>query len=434
MGGVPAAALLFHEMGLLWEAPLRHPRNAAVAYQQAFKLSPRFLANIRAARRLFAEVGNWVMVVTLIDAELGASDARRARAALLFEKGQVLEQRLSREADAAVAIAQCLELEPEDVTLLVQLEQVYAEKSDYAALVKVYRLLSSGVHEPVARAVYLTSAGLLLEDRLKDPAGAAAMFREAFSIDRRDPQLLAAMKRVAQREGTVDEELAALASEAESQGPAAAPTFLQISKAYERLGRPEDALSALLAARRVSPGDPLILSELARIYEGQSRFDELADVLLAWVGSNTDESEYVAINQRLAALYEQQQREVDAVGRYHAILARVPGHAGALAGLGKLYYRGQNWQGLLDTYDAEAAATDDPRQKAGRIYKAAETLEERLGRIDDAIARYNTCLQLSAGYLPAQKALIRLYEKLGRWQELVAMYEQDLLQTSDLEQ
>lgn len=434
MGPVPAAALLFHEIGLLWETPLRHPRNAAVAYQQAFKLSPRFLANIRAARRLFAEVGNWVMVVTLIDAELAASDARRARAALLFEKGQILEQRLSREADALAAITQCLELEPEDVTLLVQLEQVYSEKSDYPALVRVYRLLAAAVTEPAARAVYLTSAGLLLEDRLKDPKAANELFREAFAMDRRDPQLLAAMKRVAQREGTVDEELAALAAEAESQGAAAAPTFLQISKAYERLGRPEDALSALLAARRVSPNDPLILSELARIYESQSRFDELADVLLAWVSANTDESEFVAINQRLAALYEQQQREADAVGRYHAILNRVKGHAGALAGLGKLHYRAQNWQGLLDTYDAEAAAIDDPRQKAGRVYKAAETLEERLGRIDEAIVRYNMCLQLSPGYLPAQKALIRLYEKLGKWPDLVAMYEQDLLQTSDREQ
>ena len=59
LGNSTAAALLFHEMGLLWEQPLRHPRNAAVAYQSAFKLAPRFLANIRAARRLFAEVGNW---------------------------------------------------------------------------------------------------------------------------------------------------------------------------------------------------------------------------------------------------------------------------------------------------------------------------------------------------------------------------------------
>ncbi|PZR07115.1 MAG: Adventurous gliding motility protein K, partial [Archangium gephyra] len=434
LGPVPAAALLFHEIGLLWESPLKHPRNAAVAYQQAFKLAPRFLANIRAARRLFAEVGNWQMVVTLIDAELGASEARRARAALLFEKGQILEQRLSRESEANAAIAQCLELEPEDVTLLVQLEQFYGEKGDFTALVTVYRQLAANVHEPSARAGYLTSAGLLQEDRLRDPVGASASFRAAFALERKDPQLLAAMKRVAQREGTVDEELAALAAEAELQGAHAAPTFLQISRTYERLSRPEDALAALLAARRVSPNDPLILSELARIYEAQGRFDELADVLLAWVGSNAEESEFVAINLRLAALYEQQQRDVDAVGRYHAILNRVTGHAGALAGLGKLHFRAQNWQGLLDTYEAEASAADDPKQKAGRLYKAAETLEERLGRVDEAIARYNGCLQLSPGYLPAQKALTRLYEKLGRWAELVAMYETDLLQASDREE
>lgn len=434
LGAVPAAALLFHEMGLLWEAPLKHPRNAAVAYQQAFKLAPRFLANIRAARRLFAEVGNWMMVVTLIDAELKATDARRGQAALLFEKGQVLEQRLSREADALAAINACLDLEPEDVTLLVQLEQFYAEKADYPALVRVYRLLADQVNEDAARAVYLTSAGLLMEDRIKDSQAAATFFRAAFAINRSDPQLLSAMKRVAQREGTVDEELAALAAEAESQGAAAAPTFLQISKAYERLSRPEDALSALLAARRVSPQDPLVLAELARIYEAESRFDELAEVLQTWVSANTEENEFVAINQRLASLYEQLNRPDEAVARYESILGRVRGHSGALAGLGRLHHRAQNWAGLLATYDAEAAATDDPRQKANRVYKAAETLEERLNQIDEAIARYSQCLQLSPGFLPAQKALIRLYEKLGRWPELVAMYEQDLLQTTDREQ
>lgn len=433
IGNQPGAALLFHELGLLWEG-LKHARNAAVAYQAAFKLAPRFLANIRAARRLFSEVGNWQMVAQLLDAELQATEGKRARAALLFEKAQVLEHRLSREIDGSAALAACLALEPEDVTLLVQLEQVLTEKGDFAGVVTINQLLARTVSDDGARAHYLTTAGLLLEDRLKDPTGAAQLFRQAFSVDRRDPQLLSAMKRVAQREGTVDEELAALAAEAEGQGPGAAPTFLQIAKAYERLNRPEDALSALLAARRVSPNEPLVLAELARIYESRGRFEELADVLLAWVSTNNDQSEFVAINLRLAALFEELKREAEAAARYKAILERSPGHAGALAGLGKLHYRLQNWLGLVETYDAEAAAADDPRTRAGRLYKAGETLEERLGQTDDAIARYKQALTLSPGFLPATKALTRLFEKLGRWNELVSMHEQDLLQISDKEQ
>jgi cellulose synthase operon protein C len=430
-----AAALLFHELGLLWEETLKNPRNAAVAFQNAYKLAPKFLVNIRAARRLFADVGNWQMVIQLLDAELAGTEEPRQKATLLFEKASILEERLSREADAKASWQQCLELKPTEVALLTQLEAHYAARNDYASLIEVYRLLAATLENPSLRAHYLTSAGLVLEERLKQREDAAACFREAFSLDRSDLLLLAAMKRVAEREGRADELLAALAAEAHVLGTQATPAYLQIAKVYERMGRKDDALAALLAARRVTPNEPLVLHELAGIYETQARYEELADVLLAWVGSINDESELVAINLRLAALYEEDlKRDQDAISRYQAILSRIPGHAAALAGLGKLYHRMQNWEGLVSVFDAEIAAAEDARQKAARMYKAAEVLEEQLGRQEDAISRYNVCLQLQPGYLPAQKALSRLYERQGRFAELVAMYEQDLLQTADRDQ
>ncbi|RKH44725.1 tetratricopeptide repeat protein [Corallococcus sicarius] len=429
------AALLFHEVGLLWEEPLKNPRNAAVAFQNAYKLAPRFLANIRAARRLFADVGNWQMVVQLIDAELIASEDPRQQASLLFEKGSILEERLSRDNDAADALRQALDRKPSDITLLTQLESVYASRNDAGALVEIYQLLAAAVVPPGLRAHYLTAAGMLLEERLKNKDAAAVCFREAFALDRSDPLLQAAVKRIAEREGRTDELLAALLAEAEGQGSQAAPAYLHIAKVHDRLGRKDDALSALLAARRVSPHEPLVLSALAGIYETQGRFEELADVLLAWVGSINDESELVAINLRLAALYEDDlKRDQEAAARYQAILARIPSHAAALAGLGKLSYRMQNWEGLVVVFDAEVTAAEDAKGKAARMYKAAEILEERLGRPEDAIARYNACLQLQPGYLPAQKALTRLYERQGRFAELVGMFEQDLLQTNDRDQ
>ena len=116
-----SAALLFHEVGLLWEEPLKNPRNAAVAFQNAYKLAPRYLVNIRAARRLFADVGNWQMVLQLMDAELAATDDARHQAALLFEKGIILQERLSRDEESAACLKQCLERRPTDVVVLTQL-------------------------------------------------------------------------------------------------------------------------------------------------------------------------------------------------------------------------------------------------------------------------------------------------------------------------
>jgi cellulose synthase operon protein C len=432
LGNSPHAALLFHEAGLLWES-LKQARSAAVAYQSAFKLAPGFLANIRAARRLFSDVGNWTMVVQLLEAEFSAAESKRMQAALLFEQGQVLETRLSKEAEATAAFEKCLDYGPEDVTLLVQLEQAFTDRADYPRLVKVERLLGEKLKDVGARVEYLTSAAQLLEDRLANPTEAAVLYRQAFSLERKNPQLLAAIKRLAQREGNPEEELAALAAEAELLGDRAAPTYLQIARTYERLHRPHDALSALVAARRANSDDALVLSELARVYEGDNRREELADVLKAWAAKNRDESEFVSLQLRLAQINEELGRHDEAVASFREIEARVKGHPMALAGLGKLYARTQNWNGLLETYEKEALAADESQHKATRLYKAAETLEERLGRVEEAIVRYRDCLSASPGFLPAQKALVRIFESRSMWAELVGIYEQDLLQTGDKE-
>ena len=163
-----------------------------------------------------------------------------------------------------------------------------------------------------------------------------------------------------------------------------------------------------------------MLSELARIYEAQGRYAELADVLLAWVAVNADESEFVAINLRLASLYEtaapRRRRHRPLPGDPHTR----PRARRSARRAGPAALPPQNWQGLYETYEAEAAATDEPRQKAARLYKAAETLEERLCKVEDAIARYNLPAARRRASCPAQKALIRLYEKLGRWTDLVS--------------
>ena len=116
--------------------------------QNAYRLAPRFLANIRAARRLFADVGNWQMVIQLLDAELAACDDPRQKAALYLEKAQVLEDRLSREDDAGTAYQECLRLRPQDISLLIQLEGVFAGKNDFTSLVEVQRILSESLEDP----------------------------------------------------------------------------------------------------------------------------------------------------------------------------------------------------------------------------------------------------------------------------------------------
>ena len=429
LGDDPEAALLFHEMGLLWEDPLRNPRNAAAAFQAAYRIAPRFIENLRAARRIFSDVGNWQLVLQLLDAELEATETGQARAALLYERALVLDERLDRHEEAARAFREVVAAQPGDVGLLSQLASIWSARGDARALADTLQLLARAVEDPRVAAEALLSAGLLLEERLRDPDGAAEAYREAFALDPSDPVLLAALARVAAREQRDDELLHVLAAEAENAGPHGSAAFLELARVYERLGRPEDALAALQAGRRLQPGDPLVLSAMASLLGDQRRLEELAEVLGAWAQTVHDEAEAVALYLRLASLYEEAlQRDERAVQCYRAILARVPGNAAALAGLGRLHARRRDWLGLIAVYDAELAVTAESASKATIHYRAGDIFESRLRDPDGAITRYQQALLLSPGYLPAQQALERLFERLGRWADLAAVLEQDVLQ------
>ncbi|MGO9064475.1 MAG: tetratricopeptide repeat protein [Myxococcaceae bacterium] len=429
LGEGPEAALLFHEMGVLWEDPLHNPRNAAAAFQTAFRLAPRFVENLRAARRIFSDAGNWHLVLQLLDAELEATPAGQSRAGLLYERALVLDERLERHEEAAEAFRQVVAAQPGDVGLLSQLTSVWAARGDARALADTLQLLAQVVEDPRVAAEALLSAGLLLEERLRDEHGAAEAYREAFALDRGDPVLLAALGRVAAREQRDDELLRVLAAEAENVGPSGSAAFLELARVYERLGRPEDALAALQAARRLQPRDPLLLSAMAALLGEQRRPEELAEVLGAWAATAHDEAEAVTLYLRLASLYEEAlHRDEQAVQSYRAILARVPGNGAALAGLGRLHARRRDWPGLLEVYDAELAVTLETAGKATIHYRSGEIYEARLRDPESAINRYQQALLLSPGYLPAQQALERLFERLGRWADLAAMLEQDVLQ------
>lgn len=433
-GAEPSAARLFHELGRQWEERAKNPRSAAVAYQQAYQIAPAFRPNLQSARQLFTEVGNWQMVVQLLDAEIAAAEPSEAPA-LLFEKATLLEDHLSRESEALAALRACLAARPTDLALLLNLEGRFAASADYEGLVDVNLLFAEALKDSALRAHHLTCAALLCEHRLSRPAQAATLLRSAFALERKNPLLLAAMRRLAEREGQHDELLGVLAAEAERLGPLAGPTYLHIAKVYEKLDRRADALASLTAARRVNPQDPLVLSELARAFEVQGRHEDLADVLRALAEQVTDETEVVALNLKLAALYEEDlRRDEEAIVCFQSILARIPGHLGALSGLGKLYHKLGRWQELVTINDAELEALAESKQRAARLYRAAEILEQHLGRTDEAVERYRRCLKLQADFLPAHKALVRLYEKAGRFAELLDLYERDLVHTLDRDQ
>ncbi len=437
--GETGSAPLLYEIGRLWEQHLQSPRNAAIAYQAAFQADRGYLPNLQASRRLFAEVGNWPMVAQLLDAEIEAVEDAPTKARLLFARGEVLNERLSRTPEARASFERAIELDPTNLEILAYLEGILVSSEDRRALVAILIRSAEVLEDPRASAYAFAAAARLLEGFPDQRHRALELSRRAFTRDPSDPTVSAQLRRHLRGAGEHDELIRILQAELEramdGSPAAAASTCHEIARLQLRMDREDDAVDSLLAALRLAPRDPLIATELSRIYELREAWDPLAEVLAARAGAAADEGEKITILLELAALLDSKMDQpARAIEQYRAVLRLAPGNRIALSALGKLQYQQGDWEGLLQTIETEALVAQDPKQKAAHGFKAAAVLEERLGKVEEAIDRYGAIFLVQPGYLPAQKALTRLYGEAGRYAELVAMIEQEVAGLLDRDQ
>src|SRR5260370_14760327 len=100
LGATEAAAPLHHAMGRIWIEQLGDEKNAAVCYQNAYFLNPKYRPNLEAARRLFASTGRDEKALGLHQLEEAMlhdpahrADSLRAPAMLAREPGRGDEAR-----------------------------------------------------------------------------------------------------------------------------------------------------------------------------------------------------------------------------------------------------------------------------------------------------------------------------------------------------
>src|SRR5262249_47296445 len=105
---------------------------------------------------------------------------------------------------------------------------------------------------------------------------------------------------------------------------------------------------------------------------------------------------------------------------------QVPGDRDSLNRLEGLLEEAGRWQKLLKTleYHAETAAT--PAEKAKILKRMALLAHDKLDDDLDAITRWEAVRKLVPDDPDAVDALSELYERIGRWRELVALTERRL--------
>ncbi|HEX4622705.1 MAG TPA: tetratricopeptide repeat protein, partial [Myxococcaceae bacterium] len=134
-------------------------------------------------------------------------------------------------------------------------------------------------------------------------------------------------------------------------------------------------------------------------------------------------------------IYEERLNDPEhAVDALRRILEMVPDHLATLRNVARLLERSGRWAELIQLHETEASMVGDTKQVLSLHHHNAEILEEQLKDRAGAMGAYERVLQLSPSYLPALRALGRLYAQEGRWQDLIRMYraEAEIAPSTDI--
>jgi tetratricopeptide (TPR) repeat protein len=432
----PRAGRLHYEIARACEVGLSDLDRARTHYFAARDLLPDHVPTIRGARRVLFALGRAQESALLFDAEARLVADPHQKAMLLYEKGILLEDRLSNRKDARRAYAAALELDESNPTILKAFERASALAFEWDDLERALEREANTVSSDARhRAALIAARARIADARKSDAERSIGLYQTALGIDPGAPGAVSALKTLLYAHERWRDLIAVLEEEAlQSTDPETrALARYRVARLYiERLGALDEAIAALETAAAEAPGDVMILSELSRVYELGKRWAKLAGVLETIATSSSSAGDRVALMHRIAQIHEERLEDLDrAMDWYRRALDADPGFVPALQALGKLYADRGHSTALIAMHLGEAGASRDIARRAAAHARVAEILERQLGNVDQAIEHHARALGLSPGYAPSFKALVRLYSNAGRHRELSELYERAVDEARD---
>lgn len=434
---------LYVRLAELSEARLEDDARAARAYAKAFELDEGDAALLEGLDRLYTRLQDDKALADVLARRIDVAP-REDQSNLHYRlaKLQIEKQREPQKGLTSLASALEADVENREASALMEtltdnpalfeeagqvLEGVYRQRGDNAGLAKVYEKRIKYAPTVSERVRMRLDLSRVLEERGADQREALTVLLGALEDDPADADVLGEIERLAEATG----EFARAADAAEKAARDAldlssdTATDLWIRIAGWRRDKVSDdpgAERALKEAAKLDPENTAILRQLEILQRAEARERDLIGTLRALAKLETDETgrelrkEAMELASRIgdAELAESILRELIAVDDTDswalAELTTLREKAADHAEVFKLLTR----QGELL---ADASAIRDVRLKAARV------AEEKLGEDERAIDLYQQMFEEDVRDREAADALARLYGKLGRKKDALALLE-----------
>jgi tetratricopeptide (TPR) repeat protein len=448
---------LLNEVAMIAEEIMGDPAKAIGYYERILALDPVYVAALDALEKLYEREERWKDLAALLEKRLTmatsdeALDIKLALGRIYLDRlhepplaiGHLEDVLASREndAEARTLVERLLDIGALRLRAARILEHVYEARDEIRQLVRVLEIRREGATDESERRELLRRISILRDERLRDDAGAFASLSELVPLEPEDGSLRERFVEIGRRLADHEKVASVLTAAADaSTAPATRGEILMaVAGIFENLL--EDEARAEAVYKRVidiDANDPALVipaaQALGAIYAAKGRNEDLAGALGIEVRLEQDTARRRALYERIGGLYETVLEDpAKAIEAWKSRLADDEADITALGALERLFERTGEYRelvGILRKREQAETAGDERRRT---LTKAAETLADKIGDVNEAITAWRAVLDEFGPERPTLAALETLYEKAERWPDLADTLEVDLSLADDTE-
>jgi hypothetical protein len=340
-----------------------------------------------------------------------------------------------RHDEAAERCREILALDPLDAESFNLLESHYRKRRDYPTL---RELLLSSTRVPGltvdARKVRLREVATLSETKLRDSDAAISAWRSVVTLDPSDREASASLKRLLKKGQLWDELASVLEREALSttavDDKAALLREIALLHRDKRKDRAETA-AAFSQLYALKPNDYAVRDELCELYLELEQWGDAASLLRARIDQSADPIEVHKLSAQLAAILHERLGDLDgAFELCERMLAQRPNDRAIFDRMERIDDQSDNHDRLLKTLERRAAIAPKA-EKPALFVRMGMVAEQKAHDIDRAAEYLGDALDLAPDHPDAMQHLVDMFERAGRYDQLVETLRERALMEKD---